>query len=174
LEFQRRLTEAQMLMHAHAVNTAREARGDPPINSVWMWGGGAAPVATNADLNRVWSNDVLTAALAVAAGVAHAPPPASAAAWLSANRGLARHLIVLDTLSAAVQRRDLNAWQQAMFTLEAEWFRPLLAAVRTGAIATLQLTAINATATWSLTVTLRQLKRWWRRRRPLASYAPSS
>src|SRR5262249_54422228 len=37
------LTEVQMLLHAHPVNEAREARGEPAVNSVWLWGAGRAP-----------------------------------------------------------------------------------------------------------------------------------
>src|SRR5882672_403324 len=36
------LTEMQMLLHAHAVNEEREARGEPVVNSVWLWGAGRA------------------------------------------------------------------------------------------------------------------------------------
>jgi hypothetical protein len=32
--------EIQMLLHAHPLNDAREARGEPTINSVWFWGCG--------------------------------------------------------------------------------------------------------------------------------------
>jgi hypothetical protein len=32
--------EIQMLLFAHPLNEAREARGELPINSVWFWGGG--------------------------------------------------------------------------------------------------------------------------------------
>ncbi|OYY74589.1 MAG: hypothetical protein B7Y40_04415 [Gammaproteobacteria bacterium 28-57-27] len=35
------LTEAQMLLFAHPVNAAREARGLPIINSLWPWGAGS-------------------------------------------------------------------------------------------------------------------------------------
>jgi len=38
------LTEAQMLLASHEVNAAREARGAPAINSLWLWGGGEWPV----------------------------------------------------------------------------------------------------------------------------------
>ncbi|MGE0072920.1 MAG: hypothetical protein AB7S55_07650 [Thiomonas sp.] len=34
------LTEAQMLLFAHPINAAREARGLPVINSLWPWGAG--------------------------------------------------------------------------------------------------------------------------------------
>jgi hypothetical protein len=173
LNFQRLLTEAQMIMHAHPVNAAREARGDVPINGVWMWGGGTAPASVDTALNQVWSNDVLTQALAGAAGVAHAASPDSFSAWLAARSTAPRQLVLLDALSAAVRTGDVAAWRESLGALERAWFGPLLAAVRSGAITTLQVIAINSTATWSLTVTLRQLQRWWRRRKPLAIYAPA-
>jgi hypothetical protein len=37
------ITEAQMLLYAHPVNQAREARGLPSINSLWPWGAGVLP-----------------------------------------------------------------------------------------------------------------------------------
>jgi hypothetical protein len=33
--------EMQMLLYSHALNEAREARGELPVNSLWLWGGGA-------------------------------------------------------------------------------------------------------------------------------------
>ena len=33
-----RITEAQMLLHEHPINQARELRGLPPINAIWPWG----------------------------------------------------------------------------------------------------------------------------------------
>ena len=39
--WQRLQNEAQMLMHTHPVNEAREARGVKPINSLWLSGTGA-------------------------------------------------------------------------------------------------------------------------------------
>ena len=37
------VNEAQMLLFAHPVNAAREARGLPTVNSLWPWGAGALP-----------------------------------------------------------------------------------------------------------------------------------
>src|SRR2546421_398768 len=37
------LNEAQMVLHTLPVNESRESRGEPPINSVWLWGAGSAP-----------------------------------------------------------------------------------------------------------------------------------
>ena len=43
-----RLNDVQMLLHGHAVNEARERAGQPPINSVWLWGGGTLSDAVSA------------------------------------------------------------------------------------------------------------------------------
>lgn len=40
--WQRLQNEAQMLLHTHPINEAREARGLEPINSLWLSGGGPA------------------------------------------------------------------------------------------------------------------------------------
>lgn len=37
------LSEIEMALHEHEVNILRESRGDQPINSLWLWGGGIAP-----------------------------------------------------------------------------------------------------------------------------------
>ncbi len=39
-QLRRWTTEAQMLLHTHPVNAARQARGAREINSVWMWAAG--------------------------------------------------------------------------------------------------------------------------------------
>ncbi len=41
---ERWMNELQMLLFAHSVNAAREARGLPPINVVWLWGFGSYPI----------------------------------------------------------------------------------------------------------------------------------
>ena len=45
---ERWMNELQMLLFAHPVNAAREERGSPPINVVWLWGFG----------NRNFSNEI--------------------------------------------------------------------------------------------------------------------
>ncbi len=37
------LSEIEMALHDHDVNERRQAAGQPPINSLWLWGGGMAP-----------------------------------------------------------------------------------------------------------------------------------
>jgi hypothetical protein len=78
------VNEIQMLLHAHPVNEAREARGDPTVNSLWLWGAANAPVALGA---------------ARLAGARHRPLPRSAEEWLDRLPEDGRHLAVVDQLS---------------------------------------------------------------------------
>ncbi len=46
---ERWMNEMQMLLHTHPVNIAREQRGLPPINLVWLWGWSPLPSRERAD-----------------------------------------------------------------------------------------------------------------------------
>ena len=37
------ISEIEMALHDHEVNLLRQAIGQSPVNSLWLWGGGAAP-----------------------------------------------------------------------------------------------------------------------------------
>ena len=82
----RLLTEIQMTWHTHPVNEAREARGEPTINSLWLHGGGTwsplkrgAYAAVLADAPE-WRGAAQAAA--VASGPASATPgDESLAVW---------------------------------------------------------------------------------------------
>jgi hypothetical protein len=69
--WRRLLTDVQIAWHHHPVNAAREARGAPAVNGLWLHGGGAAPDALPAtSLTRVVADDPAVRGWAVAAGVA--------------------------------------------------------------------------------------------------------
>jgi hypothetical protein len=75
------LNEVQVLLHQHPVNAARRARGLPPINSVWLWGGGVMPKQVTTTLTGVIGEDLLLLALAKGAGIPAQPRnPASVSA----------------------------------------------------------------------------------------------
>lgn len=64
------LNEIQVLLHQHPLNAARRTRGEPLVNSLWLWGGGSLPGPLRSDLRGVISDDLLLAALASHAHVA--------------------------------------------------------------------------------------------------------
>ncbi|MFC6839248.1 phosphoglycerate mutase [Xanthomonas theicola] len=63
------LTETQVVLHQHPWNRERVARGQPAINSLWFWGGGALPAAVTTAHAQVRSREPLLRALVQAAGI---------------------------------------------------------------------------------------------------------
>ncbi len=51
--------EIQMALHDHDVNLKRGERGQPPINCLWLWGGGVAPQPARRPLPVLFANDPL-------------------------------------------------------------------------------------------------------------------
>src|SRR6185436_8180005 len=113
------LTEIQMLLHSHAVNAAREARGEPAVNSLWFWGAGRLPGRVQGRWKSVTSDEPLALGLARLAGAAAHALPESADAWLEHPATDGRHLVILDP---------------AVEALERDWFAPLAAALRAGRV----------------------------------------
>ena len=173
LAWHRVINEAQMLLHAHPVNAAREERGASIVNSIWLWGGGTLPAPSRARYTAVWSRDPLPRALAAAAGVAHHDLPANCAAWLAAATS-DRHLLVLDGLTLALHAADMPAWRNELALLDAHWIAPLLAALRANHIDLLTLVACNSESLLEVTIARSDLRRFWRRSRPLATFAPAA
>ncbi len=76
------LSEIEMALHEHEVNLAREASGQLPINSLWLWGGGRTPEQLTRAQPPLYSDDaLLTGYWYSGAGVAE-PWPGSIAACL--------------------------------------------------------------------------------------------
>ncbi len=57
------LNEAQILLHNHPRNAERIAAGQPPVNSLWFWGGGVLPDAVVSAFSTVASDDAELQAL---------------------------------------------------------------------------------------------------------------
>lgn len=162
------LTEIQMALYDDPVNTARERRGDPVINSLWLWGAGRLPAAASGPWQTLSANDAVATGLAHSAGIRHRAPGGGAAEWLARAAGDGRHLLVLDELRGAHALADLDALALQLQALEEKWFAPLLAALKAGRIGMVTIHVPEAAASFE---TVRgDLNRFWRRRRPLAEY----
>lgn len=64
------LNDIQVLLHQHPLNARRQAHGQLPVNSLWLWGGGRLPPPSASELADVVSDDLLLRALAARAGLA--------------------------------------------------------------------------------------------------------
>lgn len=172
-KWRRTFNEAQMVLHDHAVNQAREATGAPEINSVWFWGGGILPNVPGRPFDAVWTDDAFATALASAADRHSARVPPSVPDWLRTctTERLGSHLIMLDSISAAVTYDDRDAWRARIAELDAAWIGPLLSALRQGQLARLTLVTLGEHESCRFTLTRADLLKLWRRRQPLSAYA---
>jgi hypothetical protein len=156
LVWHRRANEAQMLLHAHPLNAAREDAGAPPVNSIWFWGGGslpAGPAAAGAPV-KVWADNVLARGLARFADRPLQPLPPDAGAWLAAaSEGC--HLVVLGT--APADNAELHA------QIDELWLAPLLRALGRGDLRELSLLVPHPRSTLRFTLARADLWKVWRR-----------
>lgn len=153
--------ELEMWLHAHPLNAERAARGEPPVSSLWLWGGGApaaAPVVGEPAGARVYGAQAYLAGLARLGAVeCHRSPPA----WPyrpGEPIGRALHgLEVSETLRDA-PGADLAA---AVRTLDRDWIGPAVTALHGRRLERLWLLANDRA--WCL----RRGDRWrrWRRGR---------
>jgi len=156
------LNEAQMVLHEHPVNEAREARGEPAVNSLWLWGAGRVPLKTQSRWQSVAADDPLAVGLARVAGARQRGRPASAAAWLERLPEDGRHLVVLDELRVEPEKAEM---------LERGWFTPLLAALRAGRIGMVTVHVPDSPDGASFETIRGDLRRFWRRPKALGHYA---
>jgi hypothetical protein len=164
------LNEVQMLLHGHPVNAAREARGEPAVNSLWLWGVGALPVAPPSPWYSVSADDPVALGLARIAGARQRALPERADAWLEGTPQEGRHLVLLDTLRTPLALGHSADYGERIDTLEKLWFAPLLAALRAGRVGMLTLHVPGSLGT-SFETVRGDLRRFWRRPRTLEKYA---
>ncbi|WP_090206186.1 hypothetical protein [Ectothiorhodospira magna] len=162
--WQRDLTELQMLLFDAPENQAREARGLLPVNSLWLWGGGAWPVlASPRSWDAAFGDHALLAGCCRWSGTPLYPVPDSALSWLATGKTHGPVLVVLEDVQAAVLADDVEAWMAAMNTLERTWFEPLRQAVVSGRIGPWVIQGEEGRGVW---LDGRSRWRWWRRPRP--------
>jgi hypothetical protein len=167
--------EVQMAWFEHPVNEAREARGLPAVNSIWLHAQGTLrPVRS--PFARVRSDAAATRGLAMAASVPVGAVPASFAAWAAwdehggpearpvPNGEAAATLVEIDPFSAPFIQQDWGRWNAAFAALEHDWLAPALAALGAGQLGALGLTLCGDTGSVDLSITRGDLRKFWRRR----------
>lgn len=166
-KWRRYINEIQMLLYDHPVNQAREARGEPPVNSIWFWGGGTMPQIVTGD-EQMWSQDFLSRSLMRACHGKHSMLPTDAQNWL-ACAGSGDHCILIDRLHGKAQYGDMHSWRMSLEWLDKDWFAPLLQALRQGRLDQLIITAIGGSITRHYTVSRTGLWKFWRSVKPLSA-----
>lgn len=158
----RLMNEVQMIFHQHEVNSLRENGAKPPINSVWLWGGGVLPAPVPLRLPVAWGDEPCLRGLWSWAGGQTMPLP----------EGAERCLDVFDDVSGAAVLSDFltllrsggpTSWIQALERFDESWCRPLLKALTSRRLGQLRLISDGA----SFGLRRSSLRRWWRRSRAL-------
>ena len=165
-DWRRALTEAQMVLAAHPVNSARESEGRPRINSVWLWGGGARPAHTASPYATVHADDRFARGLARVSGARISPTPARLA---DVEPSPHRTLVVVDSVGRAFARADSDAWVAAALAIDHEWFAAIGEAVARFGDVRLVLPGHERTVVAKLDS--RSRLRWFRSRKALLAYA---
>jgi hypothetical protein len=144
------LNEIQMALHEHPSQDGSPAG----VNGVWLWGPGALPDRVSPPWRSLVADDPLALGLARAGAIEHGTLPHGAADWLRALPGEGRHAALLGGLAPS---------------MEADWFAPLLEALRRDRIGMLTLRVPEAGLTAE--ASRLDLRRFWRRPRPLEAHA---
>jgi hypothetical protein len=154
--WQRLVTEAQMLLHEHPVNIAREARGEMPVNSIWVWGGGTLPALTQ-PFDMLFTDEPVLRAAGVLSGSRMLDAPSGLAALPEGDEALIQ-------INLNGERDD-----QSLDALDKNWLAPAWAGLASGAIDALTLVLpLGATSLVICRCGRRERRRFWRRRRPIA------
>ena len=168
--WRRTLNEIQMLLHEHPVNQRRESRGELPINSVWLWGGGRRTAVPGQHFTHLAGDYSLAHALASITGTETVSARAVTDSRLAANAS-ARLLVVTDT--SAARHGDERAWRQALEIMERDWLAPLHAALRRRQLEGLAIVSLHPRACERFDVTPTDLLKFWRTARPHSAHAPA-
>jgi hypothetical protein len=150
--------EVQMHWHTHPLNAQREARGAKPVNSVWIWGG-ASGIQIPAAKPYACALNLPAEMQAYGMSVADQMQNCSASELAAAVSG--RGLLVLDGLLASGLAQDWSHWLAQMHALEANWFAPLLNALREGKISGMSLILTHNTKLSTLSLTRNSLRKFW-------------
>jgi len=169
----KRVNEAQMLLHDLPANDAREARGVPIINSLWLWGGGRSPGTVAHREGSVVCADALTRGLGMLSGARVDTPPDRAAALFAGDRK-DDALVRLDHGADAAARGDAASWTMALGALDADWIAPALTALARGRLGCLKLTGYAGRHGLTVSAGPGAMLKFWRRPAPLSRRRPPS
>jgi hypothetical protein len=147
----RLMTELQMILHEHPVNTSRARRGMPEVNAIWLHGVGSLSELPERALPDAFGDELYLRGLYAVHGQRVQALPGDAAGLVAAMRKEA--IAVLDT--------------EHLDELERRWLAPLRRALSRGALAQVDLVL----GRWLVRVRRGALLKFWRKGRAPAEWA---
>ncbi|MFY9329809.1 MAG: hypothetical protein WAO76_17615 [Georgfuchsia sp.] len=155
------INEVQMSLHAHPINTERDARGQAAINSIALWGGGQMPEPQTNIRGTLFCDDPIVAGAGRLAGLQVEPLPTRLA-------DMATDCIVYwHRLLVPAASHDAQAWREGLQQLNNDWLTPALAALASGKLKRIELHGFGDEDAVSLSMTSIDRYRFWRKPRRL-------
>ena len=153
--------EVQMILHESTINETRRQRGDPPVNSIWLWGAGELrPFDSRFDV--IVADDELARGIATHCGATcYGLPNDEEDVGVLAQNG--DTLLVLDQLASSARYGDVGEWLARLRAFDETWLAACVALLRKRKISRLEI----YTEGFCILATPGDLSRWWRRRRRL-------
>jgi hypothetical protein len=148
--------EVQMLWHEHPANEARQARGLPPVNAYWLWGGASGTAPARDGAATFYAGDCPSWLAGLAAPERRQPEFAAIAA------GSGNGVVVLGSLMAAAIASDWAIWLEQIQRLEQQWFAPALDALKSGAVGGVTLVLGNRDALLQAASSRNAQRKFWR------------
>lgn len=157
--------EIQMLLHGHAINQSREARGMQAINSLWLWGGDTAQsIKTN--VGALGGDEALCSPFAKVTSI---PYCTSLEQMLRAE--VEAGVWVETALATAWQRGDLYVWRDVMEWVERELARPLWDAIQQGRLLRITLDVVTENETRRFVFNRSASWKLWRKTQAVVAYS---
>jgi hypothetical protein len=130
--------EIEIWLHEHPENRLRQARGELPVTSLWMWGGGtlqpasAAPAVQPAmACDRAYGRDPYIEGLWCARGARVHPAPARLEDLIDAS---ARRSVIVVELAEVLAAERTASVGDALAALDARWLAPAVRFLARGAV----------------------------------------
>ena len=153
--WQRYVTEAQMILHDHPVNVARASRGEPVINSLWLWGGGVSPQPEKS-FDSMSVNDAFLQEIGKLSGAQMIRCDAGEFSGIGSGNALAELPV-----SPGID------YGNALSKLEADWIAPAWRALRTGKLDRFTVVLQLPGAVVECACDRKSRTRFWKMARPL-------
>jgi hypothetical protein len=160
----RLMNEVQMQFNSADINQLRVERGELPVNSLWLWGGGALPELQERRWSRVYSDDNTTMGLSMLSNTPCLPLTQGAKELFDENDGPANVLVDMSEFQTASQMREQGA--QSLNEFEINWCSYLLSQLQEGNLHSLRI----ITRSWVFTINRFSLMKFWKRIKSLNSY----
>lgn len=133
-EWMTRLTELQMLLHQCEFNQRREAAGELPVNSLWIWGNGSCPSRRSGIVGCLFADGPFARGLGQLTGVEARPQPAGWLALQDVWEKRSPAVVVLDGLRLLAQLDDHTEATMVVLDMERDWFAPIAHSVARSAL----------------------------------------